>query len=115
MHSKNFEFLRPTWADLADLGAFAEQYANPDPQSAVAKLRTYAEQMVLFISHKHGLPKPYQSNLNDLLTTTTFIQAVPRVIVSKLHTLRIHGNKGAHGELVLPQSAVMLVQEAYEL
>jgi type I restriction enzyme R subunit len=32
MQSKNFEYLRPTWEDLADLGAFAEQYAIPDPQ-----------------------------------------------------------------------------------
>lgn len=115
MQSKNFEFLRPTWEDLATLGAFAEQYAIPDPQSAVAKLRTFAEQIVLFVYHKHGLPKPYQPNLNDLLTSATFIQAVPKVIVSKLHTLRIQGNKGAHGESVLPQSAVMLVQEAFEL
>lgn len=115
MQSKNFEFLRPTWADLADIGAIAEQYAHPDPQSAVAKLRTFAEQIVLFIYHKHGLPKPYQPNLNDLLTATTFIQTVPRVVVSKLHTLRIQGNKGAHGESVLPQSAVMLLQEAHEL
>ncbi|HEX7446416.1 MAG TPA: DUF4145 domain-containing protein, partial [Pirellulales bacterium] len=98
MKSKNFEFLRPTWDDLATLGAFAEQYALPDPQSAVAKLRTYAEQIVLFVYHKHGLPKPYQPNLNDLLTAATFVQAVPRVIVTKLHTLRIQGNKGAHGE-----------------
>ena len=84
-------------------------------QSAVAKLRTFAEQIVFFIYHKHGLPKPYQPNLNDLLTATTFVQTIPRVIVSKLHTLRIQGNKGAHGETILPQSAVMLVQEAYEL
>ena len=60
MQSKNFEFLGPTWEELATLGAFAEQYANPDPQSAVAKLRTFAEQIVFFIYHKHGLPKPYQ-------------------------------------------------------
>src|SRR5437660_12304179 len=91
MQSKNFDFLRPTWADLSNLGAIAEQYANPDPQSAVAKLRTFAEQVVLFIYHKHGLPKPCQPNLNDLLTAATFIQAVPRVVVSKLHTLRIQG------------------------
>jgi type I restriction enzyme R subunit len=115
MQSKNFEFLRPTWADLADLGALAEQYAHPDPQSAAAKLRTFAEQIVLFIYHRHGLPRPYQPNLNDLLTAATFVQAVPRVIVSKLHTLRIQGNKGAHGESVLPQSAIMLLQETHEL
>ena len=115
MQSKNFEFLRLNYEDLATLGAFAEQYAIPDPQSAVAKLRTFAEQIVLFIYHKHGLPKPFQANLNDLLTSATFVQTVPGVIVSKLHTLRIQGNKGAHGESVLPQSAVWLVQEAYEL
>jgi type I restriction enzyme R subunit len=115
MQSKNFEFLRPTWADLADLGALAEQYAHPDPQSAVAKLRTFAEQIVLFIYHRHGLPRPYQPNLNDLLTAATFVQSVPRVVVSKLHTLRIQGNRGAHGETVLPKSAVMLIQEAHEL
>jgi type I restriction enzyme, R subunit len=115
MKSKNFEFLRPKWEELADLGAMAEQYTHPDPQSAVAKLRTFAEQIVLFVYHKHGLPKPYQCNLNDLLTTTTFVQAVPKVICSKLHSLRIHGNKGAHGESILAQTAVWLLQEAYEL
>src|ERR1051325_6051806 len=115
MQSTNFEFLRPKYPDLADLGALAEQYTHPDPQSAVAKLRTFAEQIVLFVYHKHGLPKPYQCNLNDLLTATTFVQSVPKVICSKLHSLRIHGNKGAHGESVLAQSAVWLLQEAYEL
>src|SRR5262249_16972365 len=86
----------------------------PDPQSAAAKLRTFAEQIVLFVYHKHGLPKPYQCNLNDLLTAAALVQAVPKVICSKLHSLRIHGNKGAHGESVLPQTAVWLLQEADE-
>ena len=67
MRSRNFEFLRPRWEDLATLGAFAEQYAYPDPASAVAKLRNFCEQIVKFIYHHHGLPRPYQNNLNDLL------------------------------------------------
>src|SRR5690242_20584824 len=104
MQSKNFEYLRPGWEDLATLGAFAEQYAHPDPPSAVAKLRTFAEQIVGYIYRRHGLPKPYQCNLNDLLTSGSFVQTVPKVICSKLHSLRIHGNKGAHGETVLPQT-----------
>jgi uncharacterized protein (TIGR02391 family) len=73
MKSTNFEFLQPKWEELADLGAIAEQYTHPDPQSASAKLRTFAEQIVLFIYHKHGLPKPYQCNLNDLLTNANFL------------------------------------------
>src|SRR5579864_7742243 len=104
MQSKNFEFLRPKWEDLATLGAFAEKYTQPDPSSATVKLRTFAEQVVLFIYHKHGLPKPYQCNLNDLLTNASFNNAVPKVILSKLHSLRIHGNRAAHGESVLGQT-----------
>lgn len=115
MQSQNFEFLRPRWEDLATLGAFAEQYTLPDPSSATVKLRTFAEQIVYFIYHRHGLPKPYQSNLNDLLTNASFAHAVPRVIVSKLHSLRIHGNKAAHGESVLATTATWLLQEAHEL
>ena len=98
---QEFRVPAPNWEDLATLGAFAEQYVHPDPPSAVAKLRNFAEQVVQFIYHKHGLPKPYQCNLNDLLTTASFAQVVPKVVQSKLHSLRIHGNKGAHGESVL--------------
>ena len=115
MQSQNFEFLRPTWDDLATLGAFAENYSHTDPSSATVKLRSFAEQIVLFIYHNHGLPKPYQCNLNDLLTNPSFVQAVPKVIVSKLHSLRIHGNRAAHGESVLAQTALWMLQEAYEL
>jgi type I restriction enzyme, R subunit len=115
MKSDNFEFLRPKWEELSTLGAFAEQYTLPDPTSATVKLRTFAEQIVQFIYHQHGLPKPYQNNLNDLLINAGFDQAVPRVIVSKLHSLRIHGNKAAHGDSVLTSTALWLLQEAYEL
>jgi type I restriction enzyme R subunit len=115
MQSQNFEFLRPRWEDLATLGAFAENYAHADPSSATVKLRNFAEQIVLFIYHHHGLPKPFQCNLNDLLTNPSFVHAVPRVVVSKLHSLRIHGNRAAHGESVLAQTALWMLQEAYEL
>jgi type I restriction enzyme R subunit len=115
MTSRNFEFLRPNWEDLATLGGFAEQYAYPDPSTAAAKLRIFAEQAVLFIYHKHGLPKPVQNNLNDLLVNASFEQAVPKVIASKLHTLRIHGNRAAHGENVLTPVALRMLQEAFEL
>ncbi|MEJ7637494.1 MAG: DUF4145 domain-containing protein [Singulisphaera sp.] len=107
--------MRPNWADLATLGGFAEQYAHPDPSTAAAKLRIFAEQAVLFIYHKHGLPKPMQNNLNDLLVNASFEQAVPRVIASKLHALRIHGNRAAHGEAVLTPAALWMLQEAFEL
>jgi type I restriction enzyme R subunit len=115
MRSLNFDFLRPKRPELAALGGFAENYAYPDPVSALVKLRSFAEQMVLAIYHELGLPKPFQWNLNDLLNETTFDQAVPHVVVSKLHALRINGNKAAHGEKGSTQTALWLLQEGFDL
>src|SRR5437016_4639869 len=64
MTSINFEFLRPTWPELASLGGFAECYARPDPDSALVKLRTFGEQVVELIYQKLGLPRPYRANFN---------------------------------------------------
>jgi type I restriction enzyme R subunit len=115
MQSQNFEFLRPKWPDLVTLAAFAERYAAPDPASAAVKLRSFAEQLVDFVYHQHGLSKPFQFNLNDLLNGASFMQAVPRVIVSKLHALRITGNHAAHGAAVAVTQAKYLLREAYDL
>ena len=46
MKSVNFEFLRDRWPELSSLGGFAEQYAWPDPESALVKLRSYIESMI---------------------------------------------------------------------
>lgn len=115
MKSQNFEFLRPKWNELATLGAFAEQYACPDPASATVKLRSFGEQLTEFIYFEHGLPKPYQANFNDLLNGASFAQAVPHVIVQKLHALRITGNHAAHGAPVAVTQAKYLLREAFDL
>lgn len=115
MSSVNFEFLRDRWPELAGLGGFAEQYARPDPTIAAVKLRQYAEQLVEFVWHHDRLPRLFQANLNDRLNNDSFKQAVPRVIVTKLHALRRHGNKAAHGETLTSRTAAWLLKEAFDL
>lgn len=115
MKSINFEILRDRWLDLAALGGFAETYAHSDPQSALVKLRLYAERMVTGLYEQVGLPKPAQANFIDLLNNDAFVAMVPRVVLDKLHALRIHGNKAAHGERVTQQTALWLLREAYDL
>ncbi len=115
MASQNFEFLRTGWEDLASLGGLAEEYVFTDPPTAVSKLRIFAEQIVLFVYHKHGLPRANQNNLNDLMRNACFSQAVPRVVLNKLDTLRLQGNRGVHGETVPSSAALWVVQEAFEL
>ncbi len=113
--SLNFEFLANARQELSALGGFAERYAYDDPPSALVKLRTFAEQIVQGIYHNLGLPKPMQAELIGLLNNDAFRSAIPPVVLDKLHTIRIHGNKAAHGTAVNSQLALALVREAYDL
>ena len=115
MKSLNFEFLRPNWPELASLAGLAEQYAHADPPSALVKLRSYVEQMVEFVYHRLGLQRPLRADLVDLLGTTQFQDAVPEVVVAKIHAVRIHGNKAAHGGKGSTNTVVWLLKEAHQL
>jgi len=115
MQSINFEILRGYREELADLGGFAEQYASPDPASALVKLRSFAEQVVTGIYRDLGLPKPYQANLIDLLKNEAFAAVVPKVVLDKLHTIRIQGNKAAHGSTATTSVAMQVLREAHDL
>ncbi len=63
MKSRNFEILRASWPELADLGGFAEAYAHADPASALVKLRLFAENLTKDIYRDLGLPKPDQADV----------------------------------------------------
>jgi hypothetical protein len=115
MQSINFEFLRAKWPELAGLGGFAESYAHGDPIGAIAKLRAFCEQTAKFIHHQLRLPRLIRPNLIDLLDDSTFQSAVPRVVVSKLHALRIEGNQAVHGNRGDTTTALRLLKEAYDL
>lgn len=115
MKSQNFEILRPSWPELASLGGFAEAYAHADPASALVKLRLFAENLTKDIYRDLALPKPEQATFVDLLNNQSFAAITPKVVLDKLHALRIHGNKAAHGESVAVQNALWLLQEAFDL
>jgi len=115
MKSINFEILKDIWPDLSSLGGFAEQYAWPDPSSALIKLRLFAETMVQWVYDEFGFPVPYRPNFFDLLDNDVFKNAIPPVVLDKLHVIRVHGNKAAHGEQADVEKSLWLVKEAYDL
>src|ERR1700749_798780 len=98
MNSVNFEILRQNWPELAELGGFAEAYAHADPASALVKLRLFGENLTKDIYRDCRLPKPDQPTFVDLLKNHAFEAITPKVVRDKLHALRIHGNKAAHGD-----------------
>lgn len=115
MKSTNFEILRGQWPELAGLGAFAEAYAHADPASALVKLRLFAENLTKDIYRDLRLPKPDQPTFVDLLKNPSFCAITPKVVLDKLHALRIHGNKAAHGEEAKSHKALWLLKEAHDL
>src|SRR6185437_16068179 len=115
MRSQNFDLLRRRWPELASLGGFAESYAYADPTSALVKLRSFAENITQDIYTALALPKPIRPSFIDLLNDSAFCAVVPRVILDKLHALRMQGNKAAHGETAKSQTALWLLREAHDL
>jgi len=115
MQSQNFEFLRNSWPELASLAGFAELYAHADPQSAQTKLRNFAERCVDIVYSELSLPRTPMSKFMELLSNDAFEAVTPKVVVDKLHAIRIHGNKAAHGDKVTEQSAQWLLKEAFDL
>jgi type I restriction enzyme R subunit len=115
MTSVNFEILRDRWPELAELGRFAEAYAHADPASALLKLRLFAETLTKRIYRDLRLPQPDEPTFVDLLKNDTFAAITPKVVLDKLHGLRIHGNKAAHGEQARAQGALWLLKEAHDL
>jgi len=117
MRSTNFEFLRTTrdFAVLADLAGFAEAYTNPDPGSALVKLRTFGETLTLSLYDRFRLVKPIQANFNDLLGEPAFKAVVPSFAVTILHGLRKEGNAAAHGQKPGTAAALWALKEAFNL
>jgi len=115
MKSVNFEFLRQRWPELASLGGFAESYAYTDATSSLVKLRSFAENLTYDTYTALKLPLPIRPSFVDLLNDSAFGSVVPRVVLDKLHALRMQGNKAAHGETAKPQTALWLLKEAHDL
>ncbi|MBX7135836.1 MAG: DEAD/DEAH box helicase family protein [Fimbriimonadaceae bacterium] len=115
MTSRNFEFLRPYRPELADLAAFAEQYAYGDPVSAVVKLRSFAETVTWDLYRHHRLRPPVPDDFVRLLTDWQFKAAVPLIVADQLHAIRKAGNVAAHANKADTQTAVLLIEQAFKL
>ncbi len=115
MKSQNFEFLRRRHPELADLGGFAEAYARPDPASALLKLRLFIENAVAIIYESYRLQRPFTDNIFDLLNEMQFREAVPYVVLGKLHSIRKAGNQAAHREAPSAQVALQGLRDAFDI
>jgi len=115
MDSMNFEMLRRYWPDLANLGGHAEKYVYDDPQSALIKLRCFAEKLVGIIYQEWSLPCYPNDKFIDRLENHAFASVVDSAIIDKLHAIRKEGNKAVHEGKFAKGSSLWLLKESHIL
>ena len=113
--SKNFRFLEEKLPELACLADFAEEYVYSDPASSLVKLRSFVEKSIHIIYAELGLRESEYANLNELMNDPQFTQMISPELLTKLHAIRMNGNKAAHSHQVSTESAKWLLKEAYDI
>ncbi|MCC3862614.1 ATP-dependent DNA helicase [Pseudemcibacter aquimaris] len=113
MKIDNFKPLKVRWPQLYEYAHHAEQYVHSDPHTAIIKLRCFAEQLVGTLYRELNLPCDRNDAFFEKLTAKACVEVVDEAILQKLHTIRILGNKAAHGEQVETDGALSLLYDAY--
>lgn len=115
MNSVNFEFLRPKYEVLANLGGLAEAVLHIDPGSALTRLRSFAEEMTKTIYKEESLPRFPQASFYELVKNPVFADCVNKSLIHQLNFLRVQGNDSAHGAEGDLRSAKMALTTAHQL
>ncbi|MDZ4239767.1 MAG: AAA family ATPase [Hydrogenophaga sp.] len=113
MEPSNFLPLQSHWPNLYEHAHFAENYAYSDPQTAVIKLRCFAESLVGIIFQDLRLPSEPGDGFFEKLKSPDFQDLVGPAILQKLHAVRLLGNKAAHGREINAKTSLYLIEEAY--
>lgn len=114
MQSTNFEFLRPAWPELAELGAFAELYVQSDPPSSRFKSRLLAEHLAMFVCKELGIPI-VDGNFLAVLKELERTKTLPKPVLDTFHQVRMSGNKAVHSLIQDNSHALETVKSVFDL
>lgn len=113
--SNNFLLLKSDWTDLFNYAVKAKNNISEDPSIACVHMRCFVEHLVDALYQHLNLSTPQPSSLFTCLDQHEFKQLVPKVIQSGLHTVRMIGNKAAHGKHIESQIAIDLLADLNDL
>ncbi|MEG0196894.1 MAG: AAA family ATPase [Acinetobacter sp.] len=113
--SNNFLLLKSDWTDLFNYAVKAKNNISEDPSIACVHMRCFAEYLVDALYLHFNLSTPQPNSLFTRLDQHEFKQLIPEVIQSGLHTIRMIGNKAAHGQYIESQIAIDLLADLNDL
>ncbi|MBP0116024.1 MULTISPECIES: DUF4145 domain-containing protein [Bradyrhizobium] len=92
----NFQFLAPHDARLAAYGAAAERYLHDDPNTAIFKLRQFAELLCKSVAARHALYLGERETFEETLRRLSLERIAPREVADVFHAIRKIGNRAVH-------------------
>lgn len=115
LNNSNFIFLLKEWPILYQLANFAEEYLYYDANSAIIKLRIFAEEITDRIFVYENLEIPEEDNQFNKLNYLERKNICPPEILKILHTIRKNGNQAVHDLYDSEDDAKTLLSLAYKL
>jgi type I restriction enzyme R subunit len=111
----NFDHLEEFDAALARFGAHAERYFLDDANTALIKVRQFAERLAMVVSERSGLDLEPRAAFADVLRALQIDGSAPREILDLLHRLRKIGNTAVHDAAGERREAFDAIKTAHQL
>jgi type I restriction enzyme R subunit len=92
----NFEHLVDFDPALARFGAHAERYFLDDANTALIKVRQFAERLAIVVAARSGVDVEPRSAFADVLRALQLDGSAPREVLELLHRIRKLGNTAVH-------------------
>jgi type I restriction enzyme R subunit len=92
----NFQFLKLHDARLSAFGAAAERYLHDDPNTAIFKLRQFAELLCKTVAARHALYLGERETFEETLRRLSLERITPREVADVFHAVRKIGNRAVH-------------------
>ena len=115
VHSPNFSFLAGYDERFLRFAALAERYVFDDPNSALIKLRQFAELLAHNVAARIGLIFTSADVFLDVLNTLSTRGVIGPQIAAIFHGLRKAGNTAAHSHVGNRDEALHQLRMAYVL
>ncbi|MBH25547.1 MAG: type I restriction-modification system endonuclease [Myxococcales bacterium] len=112
--SPNFAYLSVLEPLLVEYGARAERYVLDDPNTAMFKLRQFAEVMAHQAVARSGLASSHQS-FSDTVRQMSDYRIITSDVARLFHDVRLAGNKAVHDHTSNQREALYLLRTAWRL
>ncbi|MCH9651901.1 MAG: type I restriction-modification system endonuclease [Deltaproteobacteria bacterium] len=113
--SPNFGFLKPHGTLFVRLPSLAERYVHEDPNTAILKLRQFAELLARQAAARLGLEAGPELNQIDVIRSMEDRGAIDRRLADVFHAVRKSGNQANHAFLGSTGEAIHLLKHARQL